>query len=321
MLAAVENEAPPADTADEAGRDRARAGAGDPAELGRARPGRVSPAGSRPIPRAALALIESKAKADPKGPYRRMLVDVLREQREYEKADKLLRELVQESPDEVESRRRAGAGRLARGGRGRRGGQRRAAAGARREGQHDDRRIPQALSRRTSTFLKAECDLVARGGDWTRAIAITQEIDKVAKSSGTGALIRARHLRPAGQAARGRQGLRRMPSRRIPASPTSASCWRRSWSSWASTTRRSSRPGSSSTPTRTGSTPCCGGPGPRRVGCQRLGDVKPPARRPSSGSRRRSPSSRAFVEAYHALADIEPGGDAGPRRSRPTGAT
>ena len=78
------------------------------------------------------------------------------------------------------------------------------------------------------TFLKAECDLVARGGDWTRAIAITQEIDKVAKSTGTGAADPRPALRPAGQAPRGRQGLRRGPRARIPASPTSASCWPRS---------------------------------------------------------------------------------------------
>ena len=31
--------------------------------------------------------MEAKAKADPKGPFRRTLIDVLREQKEYEKAE------------------------------------------------------------------------------------------------------------------------------------------------------------------------------------------------------------------------------------------
>ena len=42
------------------------------------------------------------------------------------------------------------------------------------------------------TFLQAECDLVARGGDLTRAIAITEEIDKISKSSTMGPMLRAR---------------------------------------------------------------------------------------------------------------------------------
>ena len=59
-------------------------------------------------PKAAVALVESKAKADPKGPYRRMLIEVLRQQRDYARADKLLRELVQESPPASRSGRRCG---------------------------------------------------------------------------------------------------------------------------------------------------------------------------------------------------------------------
>ena len=100
MLAAVENEAPPAETAGKR--------AATVLEQGLAiQPNSVELVQAEYLlrlptdPKGALAVIDSKAKADPKGPYRRMLVDVLREQREYEKADKLLRELVQESPDDV----------------------------------------------------------------------------------------------------------------------------------------------------------------------------------------------------------------------------
>jgi tetratricopeptide (TPR) repeat protein len=190
MLAAVENEAPPTGTAT----NRAAA----VLEQGLAvQPGSIELVQAEYLllaptdPKAALALVESKAKADPKGPYRRMLVEVLREQREYEQADKLLRELVQETPDDVnlaaalvqvvslEAGDAAAAGNLDR----RRSLDEKAGAMI----AEYRKKYPDNV-----TFMKAECDLVARGGDWTRAIAITQEIDKASKSSGTGAVIRAR---------------------------------------------------------------------------------------------------------------------------------
>lgn len=190
MLAAVENEAPPADTQTRRAAEVLEQGLKvqpDSVELVQAEYLLLAPTD----PTAALALIESRANADPKGPYRRMLVDVLREHREYEKADKLLRELVQESPDDVnlgaalvqvvslEAAEAAASGNTDR--------QRSLDEKASQMIADFRKRYPENV-----TFLKAECDLVARGGEWTRAITITKEIDKLAKSSGTGALIRAR---------------------------------------------------------------------------------------------------------------------------------
>ncbi len=41
-------------------------------------------------------------------------------------------------------------------------------------------------------FLQAECDLVQRRGDFTRAIELTREIDAISKTSAMGPLLRAR---------------------------------------------------------------------------------------------------------------------------------
>ncbi len=48
----------------------------------------------------ALAFVEAKAKDDPKGPFRRVLVEKLREQKQYDRAEQLLAELHKEFPDE-----------------------------------------------------------------------------------------------------------------------------------------------------------------------------------------------------------------------------
>ena len=42
------------------------------------------------------------------------------------------------------------------------------------------------------SFLQAECDMAARRGDFTQAIALTREIDKLAKTSTLGPLLRVR---------------------------------------------------------------------------------------------------------------------------------
>ncbi len=44
--------------------------------------------------------MESKAKEDPKGPFRRLLVEKYREQKQLDRAEQLLSELHQEFPDE-----------------------------------------------------------------------------------------------------------------------------------------------------------------------------------------------------------------------------
>ncbi len=51
-------------------------------------------------PEGALAFVEARAKEDPKGPFRRLLVEKYREQKQYDRAEQLLSELHQEFPDE-----------------------------------------------------------------------------------------------------------------------------------------------------------------------------------------------------------------------------
>src|SRR5262249_251804 len=100
MLAAVENESPPAANALDRALTVLDAGLQerpDALELVQAKYLTLVAAGN---PKAALTLIETKAKDDPKGPFRRMLVEKCREQRQYARAEELLRELHQEFPDE-----------------------------------------------------------------------------------------------------------------------------------------------------------------------------------------------------------------------------
>jgi tetratricopeptide (TPR) repeat protein len=141
--------------------------------------------------KGALAFVETKARENPKGPFRRLLVEKYREQKQYDLAEQLLTELHQEFPDEsnlaaalvqVVSLEAAEAG---------------ARNQADRQRQLNDRatamigefrtRYPKALA-----FLHAECEMAARDGDFTRAIALTYEIDKAAKTSILGPLLRAR---------------------------------------------------------------------------------------------------------------------------------
>ena len=93
------------------------------------------------------------------------------------------------------------------------------------------------------TFLQAECDMAARDGDLTRAIALTHEIDKLDKSSTLGVLMRAR-VYARRQAPRG--GAKPTPMRSNASagrnSSTSASCSARPCSRTASRTRPSVRP-------------------------------------------------------------------------------
>ena len=251
-----------------------------------------------------------------------MLVDVLREQREYEKAEQAApRARRRRRPDDVNLAAALvqvvslEAGEAA------------AAGNAERQ---------RALDEKASTMIREYRKRYPRqrhlppgrmrpgrpGRRLDRAIAITQEIDKVAKSRPDRAAAPRPALRPAGQAREVAKAYAECSGTRIPVSPTSASCWPRSSSSWASTTRRSSRRGSSSTATRTGSTPSCSrpGPSPSRVRPTRSG--RRPARRPSSGSRRRSPSSRdssrPITPSPRSSCQAAAGG---PRRSRPTSAT
>ncbi|MGO9811460.1 MAG: tetratricopeptide repeat protein, partial [Isosphaeraceae bacterium] len=142
-------------------------------------------------PREAIATLEAKAGDDPKGTVRRLLVDVLRDRKEYENAEQVLRKLIEEAPDDenlaaamvqilsLEAGEAAVAGRTDR--------QRTLDERALVMIRDYRKRYPRSV-----VFLQAECDLAARGGDFIRAIAITEEIDTLAPTSPTGPLLRAR---------------------------------------------------------------------------------------------------------------------------------
>ena len=48
-----------------------------------------------------MEFVEAKAKAFPKGPFRRELITLYRDLKEYDRAELLLRELHRESPDDT----------------------------------------------------------------------------------------------------------------------------------------------------------------------------------------------------------------------------
>ncbi len=191
MLAAVEYEAPPAATRAERTVkvvDEALAALPDSVPLAQAKYLILDKEGKAA---EALKFVEARAQDDPKGTARRMLVDVYRHQKDYQGAEKLLRELTAENPDDdnlaaglVEVVSLAAADAMAAGD-----------ADKLRDLEdraetliHDSRaKFPTNLA-----ILQAECDQAARRGDYTRAVEVTREIDKVAKHSAVGPLLRAR---------------------------------------------------------------------------------------------------------------------------------
>lgn len=191
MLAVVENEIPPTETAATRALKVIDDGlAAQPTSMQLAQAKYLVLANSGDA-KEALAFVESKAKEDPKGPFRRMLIDVYREQRNYEGAETMLSELVAETPDDVNLASALveivslAAGEAA-------------AAGDADKVRALEEKAAKLISEyriqfpNSLTFLQAECDQAARRGDFTRAVAVTEEIDKLAKNSAVGPLLRAR---------------------------------------------------------------------------------------------------------------------------------
>jgi cellulose synthase operon protein C len=140
---------------------------------------------------AAVAFVQAKAKEFPKGPYRAELVTIYRDLRRYDKASALLSELNKEAPDDINL-----AASLIQ-----TISLEAADAGARNETDRErslDQKAAAMLSDYRTRFadnlvlLQIECDMVARHGDFTRAIELTREMDKTSKTSPAGALLRAR---------------------------------------------------------------------------------------------------------------------------------
>ena len=120
-------------------------------------------------------------------------MDVLRDRKDYEKAEQVLRKLIEVTPDDanlaaalvqvlsLQAGEAAVAGKTDR--------QRTLDEKALVMIRDYRKRYPRSV-----VFLQAECDLAARGGDLNRAIAISEEIDKIAPASTTGPMLRARLL-------------------------------------------------------------------------------------------------------------------------------
>ncbi|MBV8487282.1 MAG: tetratricopeptide repeat protein [Planctomycetaceae bacterium] len=190
MLAAIEYDKPPAETAAKRAKEALEQGLAiqpNSLELVQAEYLLLSSLGDV---KGAIDLVQSKTKDDPKGTFRRLLADVLRQQRDYEQAERVLRQLLQESPDDLVLA--AALVQLF--------GIEASAAGAtgNTDKQHASDEQAQAMIRDyrarfpgSLIFLQADCELAARQGDYNRALAITDEIDKAAPNSSTGPLLRA----------------------------------------------------------------------------------------------------------------------------------
>jgi predicted Zn-dependent protease len=191
MLAAVENETPPEATSLKralAALDLGLVPSPDAAELVQAKYAALRADGQS---QAAMDFVAGKAKEFPKGPFRRELVAIYRDLRQYDRAEQLLKELHQENPDDanlaaalvqIVSLEASDAAAQNQPGR---------------ERALTDQAVSMIREFRARyhdnvVFLQAECDLVARRGDFAQAIELTREIDKVSKTSPMGALLRAR---------------------------------------------------------------------------------------------------------------------------------
>ena len=149
-------------------------------------------------PKAGAAFVEEKAKSNPKGPFRRMLLTVHADQGDFAAAEKVAAELVKEDPSDASaanSQVRMIAGR--------------SSDAARRGDRGEAKRLDEKAGaliyeyrgrfKSDPTFTQLDCELELRRGDTTRALALTQEIDAQAKGSPVGPLLRAQIFEAKGQ--------------------------------------------------------------------------------------------------------------------------
>ena len=140
--------------------------------------------------KVASAFVEEKARANPKGPYRRMLLTVYGDQGDYPSAERTAAELVKDNPSDTS----AAMSQV-----------RMIAAQSIEATRRGDRDEVKKLDDRAASliyeyrarfktdplFAQLECELEIRRGDFTRALALTQEVDAMAKGSPVGPLLRA----------------------------------------------------------------------------------------------------------------------------------
>ncbi len=215
MLAAVENEKEPAKTALDRAivvLDRGLVSRPDDLELVQAKYTALRAAARNAD---AIAFVEAKAKAFPQSQLKRELVKVYREQKRYDRAAEVLRELIKETPDDTN---------LA------------AAliqlvsieaddAGARNDVDRHRELNNQASAMikeyrgrfpNSQVFVQAESDMAARSGNITRAIDLTREIDKMSRTSPVGRTAASPALCEHRKDARTRRGLQGSPRSQPP---------------------------------------------------------------------------------------------------------
>ena len=141
--------------------------------------------------KGALAFVEAKAQADPKGPARRLLIDLYREEGDLAKAEGIAADFAKADPKDPAAAalliRLVGARAVAAAEAGDK-------AASRSTGERQAALIRQARAAFPGdvAFLEAEADLAARRNDMPRALAITKEMDALDPSSVAGPLLRAR---------------------------------------------------------------------------------------------------------------------------------
>ncbi len=192
MLAAVESVTPPVDKVQSAQKalvilDQGLEQVPDSAELVQAKCRMLTRTQGT---KAASTFVEGRAKAEPKGPYRRMLLGVYGDQGDFASAERTAAELVRDDPSDAP----AATSQV-----------RMIAAQAVEAARRGDRAELKKLDEKAAalvreyrsrfkadpSFAQLECELELRRGDTTRALALTREVDAMAKGSPVGPLLRA----------------------------------------------------------------------------------------------------------------------------------
>ena len=140
--------------------------------------------------KAGAAFLAVKAKADPTGPYRQMLLTTYRDHGDFASAERVATEIAQANPDDAQ----IAATRI-----------QLIASQASEANAKGDRVVAKRFDEQAATlihegrtrfktdptFLQLDCELAIRRGDLTKAMTLTQEIDTMAKTAVVGPLLRA----------------------------------------------------------------------------------------------------------------------------------
>lgn len=148
--------------------------------------------------KGAVAFMEGLAKSHPSDAVRRLLVKIYRDQRDFSAAERELQELFKAHPEDgtlaaaivqvvsLEAAEAAARGDL--------DDEKKLNGSVEEMVREYKKKFPDNL-----TLLQAECDLAARHGDYTRAVDVTHEIDKLDKQTSLGPVLRARIFAAAGR--------------------------------------------------------------------------------------------------------------------------